>query len=347
MSGTSLDGLDIACCTFVKKETGWQYTIEAAATTRYSSSLKKKLSTAHTLEGSQLMHLHHAYGKYLGEQVKKFIKTHSLRSVDFIASHGHTIFHQPGKGFTFQIGEGHALYAASGMPVIFDFRSLDVAKGGQGAPLVPIGDQLLFHTHEVCLNLGGIANLSREVSGKRIAFDICFANMGLNYLMQKINKEFDKDGALAAQGEVNDKLLTSLNKRYNLFRTKRPSLGREDFEKFIQPLLDNNAIDLKDRLRTFTESIALEIAFALGKSTTQSILLTGGGALNSFLLYRLVECCGDENMLVVPDEEVIKFKEALVFAFLGVLRFRNETNTLKSVTHAISNSSSGVMIGFK
>lgn len=346
MSGTSLDGLDIACCSFLKKENGWHYTIEAASTIRYSSSLKKKLNSAHTLSGEQLMGFHHGYGKYLGELVKKFIQTHSLRNVDFIASHGHTIFHQPGKGFTFQLGDGQSLFAAADIPVIFDFRSLDVAKGGQGAPLVPIGDQLLFHTHDVCLNLGGIANLSREVNGKRIAFDICFANMGLNYLTQKINKEFDKDGALAAQGEINAKLLTALSKRYDHFRTKRPSLGREDFEKFFLPLLDNKHIDLKDRLRTFTESIALEIASAIGKSKTQSVLLTGGGALNSFLLYRLVECCGDENMLVVPDEEVIKFKEALVFAFLGVLRFRNETNTLKSVTHAISNSSSGVMIGF-
>lgn len=346
MSGTSLDGLDIACCSFIKKETGWQYTIDAASTIRYSSSLKKKLGSAHTLSGERLISLHHEYGQYLGEQVKKFMLTHALRKVDFIASHGHTIFHQPDNGFTFQLGDGNALYAAVNIPVIFDFRSLDVAKGGQGAPLVPIGDHLLFHTHDVCLNLGGIANLSREVNSKRIAFDICFANMGLNYLMQKINKEFDKDGALTAQGEVNRKLLSSLNKRYNSFRIKRPSLGREDFEKFIQPLLDNDHIDLKDRLRTFTESIALEIASAIGKSKTQSILLTGGGTLNSFLLYRLVECCGDENMLVVPEEEVIKFKEALVFAFLGVLRFRNETNTLKSVTRAISNSSSGVMIGF-
>lgn len=346
MSGTSLDGLDIASCSFVRKENGWQYVIDVASTIRYSASLKKKLSLAHTQSGEQLMNLHHDYGKYLGEQVAKFIETHSLRNIDFIASHGHTIFHQPGKGFTFQLGDGHALHAASNLPVIFDFRSLDVAKGGQGAPLVPMGDQLLFHTHDVCLNLGGIANLSREVNGKRIAFDICFVNLGLNYLTQKINKEFDKDGALASQGEINRKLLTSLSKRYDRFRTKRPSLGREDFEKFFQPLLDNNRIDLKDRLRTFTESIALEIAAAIGKTKTQSILLTGGGALNSFLLYRLVECCGDENMLVVPDEEVVKFKEALVFAFLGVLRFRNEINTLKSVTHAISNSSGGVMIGF-
>lgn len=346
MSGTSLDGLDIACCTFAKKEKGWQYSIEVADTIRYPTSLKKKLNTAHILQGQDLMHLHHEYGKYLGEQVKKFVQTNALRNVDFIASHGHTIFHQPGKGFTFQLGDGHALHAAAGIPVIFDFRSLDVAKGGQGAPLVPMGDQLLFSTHDVCLNLGGIANLSREVSGKRIAFDICFANMGLNYLMQEINKEFDKDGALAAQGEINGTLLTALSKRYERFRTSRPSLGREGFERYFQPLLKNTRINLKDRLRTFTESIALEIATAIGKSKTQSVLLTGGGALNSFLLYRLVECCGDENMLVVPDEEVIKFKEALVFAFLGVLRFRNEINTLKSVTHAISNSSSGVMIGF-
>lgn len=346
MSGTSLDGLDIACCTFIKKEKGWTQTIHAATTLRYSASWKKRLIEAHTYSGEELIALHHGYGTYLGMEVKKFIQGNSLRKIDFIASHGHTIFHQPSKRFTFQLGDGNALHAASGLPVMYDFRSLDVAKGGQGAPLVPIGDQLLFPQYDVCLNLGGIANLSREVKGQRIAYDVCFANMGLNYLMQKGKKEFDKDGALAAQGEINAPLLSALAKRYDRYRTNRPSLGREDFEKHFIPLLDNEKIKLRDRLRTFTESIAIEIAGAIGKEKQQRILLSGGGAFNSFLLYRMIELCGDENMLVLPEEDVIKFKEALVFAFLGVLRLRQEVNTLKSVTHAFSNSSSGVMIGF-
>ena len=346
MSGTSLDGLDIACCTFIKKEKGWTQTIQAGTTLRYSASWKKRLSEAHTYSGEELIAIHHGYGTYLGMEVKKFIQENSLRKIDFIASHGHTIFHQPSKGFTFQLGDGHALHAASGLPVICDFRSLDVAKDGQGAPLVPIGDQLLFPQYDVCLNLGGIANLSREVKGQRIAYDVCFANMGLNYLTQKIKKEFDKGGALAAQGEINAPLLTALTKRYDRYRTNRPSLGREDFEKYFVPLLDNEKIKLADRLHTFTESIAMEVATAIGTGKQQRILLSGGGAFNSFLLYRMMDLCGDENMLVVPEEDVIKFKEALVFAFLGVLRLRQEVNTLKSVTHAFSNSSSGVMIGF-
>lgn len=346
MSGTSLDGLDIACCAFRYTGTKWVFTIEASETIRYSTAWTKKLQAAHTLSVEGLLALHSSYGKWLGEAVVAFRTKHALKGVHFIASHGHTVFHQPANGFTFQLGDGHALYAVSKLPVISDFRSLDVALGGEGAPLVPIGDKLLFSEYDVCLNLGGIANLSIDKNGQRIAYDVCYANMGLNYLTQKIKKAYDHDGALAERGELNTKLLTQLSKKYEVLRASRPSLGREGFEKIVQPLLDNNAISLHDRLNTFTESIALEITKAIGDQKFQRVLCTGGGAFNRFLLYRLVEHGGDVNTLVLPDETIINFKEALVFAFLGVLRVRGEINTLKSVTKASKNSSSGVMIGF-
>lgn len=346
MSGTSLDGLDVAYCQFLKKDDQWIFSIERAQTIKYAPSWQKALANAHKLSAEKLLQLHAAYGKFLGEQVKAFKYTHKLRQIDFVASHGHTIFHQPINGFIFQLGEGHALHQASGLPVICDFRSMDVAHGGQGAPLVPIGDKFLFHQYDVCLNIGGIANLSTEIKGKRIAFDCCYANMGLNYLASLKGKTFDKDGQLAAAGHVNNKLLNALSKQYTSLRNTRPALSREGFEKMILPLLKNEKITVQDRLRTFTESVAIEIAAAIGKGKNQSVLLTGGGAYNSFLLYRLVELCGDDNNLVLPDDEVIKFKEALVFAFLGVLKSRNEINTLNSVTKANKNTSGGVMIGF-
>lgn len=345
MSGTSLDGLDVACCTFRQTGDGWRYTIEKALTVRYPDAWIKKLSGAHLLTGEELINLDVAYGKYLGKVCADFIRQHKVR-VDFIASHGHTIFHQPAKGFTFQLGNGQALHAACGIPVVYDFRSLDVLLEGEGAPLVPAGDKFLFGEYDVCLNLGGIANLSMEIKRNRIAYDICFVNMGLNYLAAKAGKSYDVNGAMAEQGELDSSLWKALAKIHSGLRKKRPSLGREIFEKQIQPLLDNEEISLNNRLRTFTESAAAEVASAIISNNERAkVLCTGGGAFNSFFILRLLELCGDHATLIIPDNEVVKFKEALVFAFLGVLRARNEINCLKSVTHASRNSSSGVMVG--
>lgn len=345
MSGTSLDGVDIACCTFSFKKQ-WQFTIEKAETVQYPPSWLKKFKEAHTLPSDTLMELDSSYGTYLGTLCKEFISNNKIRNVDFISSHGHTVFHQPGRGFTFQIGNGNAIHAVSGLPVIYDFRSLDVARGGQGAPLVPVGDKLLFNEYDVCLNLGGIANLSVDQTKQRIAFDVCYLNMGLNHLANKAGKKYDSFGKLASAGELNEKLLNALNRAYSKIKLKKASLSRELFEKNIRPLLDNESISVRDRLRTFTESSAIEIAESILQSgKNKTVLCTGGGTFNSFLIYRLVECCGDTATLIIPEKEVVNFKEAIVFAFLGVLRVRDEINCLKSVTGATQNSSAGLMIG--
>ncbi|MFZ2907474.1 MAG: anhydro-N-acetylmuramic acid kinase [Cyclobacteriaceae bacterium] len=346
MSGTSLDGVDLACCTFSFKKQ-WKFEIEKADTIRYSPAWFKKLREAHGLSAWNLLELDHAYGKFLGLLCKDFISKNRIIGVDFISSHGHTVFHQPEKGFTLQIGNGNDLHAVTNLPVISDFRSLDVANGGQGAPLVPIGDRLLFPDYDVCLNLGGIANLSFEQKGKRIAYDVCYVNMGLNYLSGKVGKLYDKGGALSSSGEVNLPMLKKLNSIYAKIKQKRPALAREFFERTIQPVLDRENISVQDKLRTFTESIALQLAEAIiqaGKKVT--VLCTGGGAFNSFLMYRLIEYVGDNATIIIPENEVVNFKEALVFAFLGVLRKRNEINSLKTVTGAAKDSSSGLMIGF-
>jgi len=346
MSGTSLDGVDMACCSFEKKGK-WEFRFDKAETIPYAKLWKKKLSEAHTLEAEKLAALDAAYGKFLGTLCKNFISKHKIKSVDFIASHGHTVFHQPENGFTTQLGDGNHIHAVTGLPVIFDFRSLDVALGGQGAPLVPIGDKLLFGEYDVCLNLGGIANLSLDRQKKRIAFDACFVNMGLNYLAGKVGKEYDHNGTLASGGEINTALLVQLEKVYEKLKSTRPSLGREFFEKHIQPLLDRSKSSVHDQLRTFTESAAREIINSiLASKRKPTVLCTGGGTFNSFLIYRLIELCGDEATLIIPEDEIVKFKEAMVFAFLGVLRTRNEINCLKSVTRATRDSSSGLSTGF-
>ena len=341
-----MDGLDIAYCVFQHLKSGWRYTIEQRTTVRYPPQWISRLSQAHTLAGEDLMALDAAYGTYLGTVTRNFVRQHALK-VDFIASHGHTVFHQPAKGFTTQVGNGYSLYAASGLSVVCDFRMQDVALGGEGAPLVPAGDKFLFHEYDVCLNLGGIANLSMDSKGKRHAFDICFCNMGLNYLAAEVSKKFDKNGAMAADGKVDTALLKALTRVNAKFRSKRPSLGREIFEDHIENLLKDKTISLEDRLCTFTESAAFEICEAIktGKSNPK-VLCTGGGAFNSYLMTRMLYLGGDDIVFFLPDEDVIKFKEAMVFAFLGVLRVRNEVNCLKSVTNAARDSSSGTLIGF-
>lgn len=346
MSGTSLDGVDLAYCTFSFDER-WSFKLEAAQTVSYPTAWIKKLKQAHMLSTEKLMMLDVEYGAYLGSLCKSFIAKNKIKDVHFLSAHGHTIFHQPENGFTFQLGNGNALYASAGIPVINDFRSLDVMRGGQGAPLVPVGDKHIFSEYDVCLNLGGIANLSSDHKKERVAYDVCFLNMGLNYLAQQAGKKFDASGGMASNGEVNDVLLKKLDKVYSTLKSKRPSLGREFFEERIQALLDASKISIKDKLRTFTESAAKEIVHAITETGNhKTVLCTGGGAFNSFLIYRIIELLEDRATLVIPEDDIINFKEAIVFAFLGILRVRDEANCLKSVTGASQNSSSGVMVGF-
>ena len=344
MSGTSLDGLDIAYCHFTSDRQRWKYSIKAASTIAYPKTWIKKLASAHKLSGQDLITMDMEYGAFLGESCKQFIKQHNIK-VDFIASHGHMIFHQPAQRVTYQIGNGNALHAKCGIPVIYDFRNLDVQLGGEGAPLVPIGDKLLFDEYDVCLNLGGIANLSMDKTG-RVAYDVCFMNMGLNYLAEKVGKPFDAGGRIASRGTVNKRMASKLTKEYAAMRIKRPSLSREIFEKRIKPILETSGISIEDKMCTFTNSSAREIAYAIvsGKRNAK-VLCTGGGTFNAFFVSCLLEHCGDSAGLIIPEQEVVKYKEALVFSFLGVLRLQRQVNCLKSVTGASRDSCCGVIVG--
>jgi anhydro-N-acetylmuramic acid kinase len=345
MSGTSLDGLDVAWCQFGQVGKKWTFKILKATTLAYSKEWRAKLSHAHTLNADALLALHAEYGHWLGKNCRQFIIKNRISKLDCIASHGHTVFHQPQQKFTFQLGDGNAIHAEVGLPVVFDFRSLDVQLGGQGAPLVPIGDKHLFAEADVCLNLGGIANLSLEKSGKRTAFDICFANMGLNYLAEKVDMAFDKNGTLASIGKLNESLLLKLLAFYKPFKTKRLSLAREHFENGLINLLNDESLSVPDRLATFCESIAIKIAEAIPSNKKQSVLITGGGARNSFLMSRIRTHLGKKSFVHIPSTQIIDFKEALVFAFLGVLRLQSKINVLRSVTGSSRDSSSGILIG--
>ena len=336
MSGSSLDGLDIALVRFQEENDKYDFQILQSETLPYPEYWTKQLSEAFHKQPEDLVQLDKGYGKYLGEQVQAFAKKHNA-TPDFVASHGHTIFHRPEEHYTLQIGDGQELANACGFTVINDFRTEDVSKGGQGAPLVPIGDKMLFSDYEICLNIGGIANVSYDEDGKRIAYDLCIANQALNYLAQMKGLPYDRDGALARSGEVEMDLLKHLNRHPFYGQLPPKSLGREFFEANQKDLLKD--LSVEDMLATFTEHIALQIALGVSHLSKGKILVTGGGARNKFLTERLQARTSHE--VVIPDKMIIDYKEALVFAFLGLLRMEGKTNVLASVTGAESDSCSG------
>lgn len=336
MSGTSLDGLDMAHCTFRFENYKWSFVINHAETISYEKEMIVYLSNLNNVSGVDLIAADRNYGKWMGSQVKAFVSKHLLQT-DFIASHGHTIFHQPDKGFTFQLGHGPAIAAECGLPVISDFRSLDVALGGQGAPLVPIGDKYLFAEFGACLNLGGFANISFEADGNRLAFDICPCNVLLNEYAEKLGKPFDDGGQLASRGKVSTVLLTQLNELAFYLKRGPKSLGMEWVNMEVKPILNAINLSTQDMLCTLVEHIAIQIANSSdGKG---NILVTGGGAFNTYLCSRIQAV--SSKLLSIPDTKLIAFKEAVVFAFLGVLHTRHEANSLSSVTGARNNSVGG------
>jgi len=344
MSGTSLDGVDIASCHFLKLDGKWKYTIDKAETIEYTSAWKKRLSVLKDLTARELALLHTEYGRLLGNLVKNFIEKHKL-TPDFVASHGHTIFHQPERQFTFQIGSGAEIAAISGKTVICDFRTTDVALGGQGAPLVPVGDELLFDEYDFCLNLGGFANISFKPENKRLAFDICPLNIVLNHLSGLLGLEYDKNGLVAASGKVDATLLDKLNHLEYYSKTAPKSLGVEWLEKYFLTLLADSVRSIPDQLRTVVEHCAVQISNSIQSPQHAQVLVTGGGTFNNFLMERISSLAGN-HQINIPDEKIINFKEALIFAFLGLLRILEQPNCLKSVTGAsVDNIGGAVYFG--
>jgi anhydro-N-acetylmuramic acid kinase len=340
MSGTSLDGVDLACCEFEQTGETWNFKIIAAETFAYSAEWKQRLATASGQTGLELASTNNFLGRYFGEMAREFIRKHNF-APDFIASHGHTIFHLPNKGLTLQIGSGAEIAAQTGLTTVCDFRTSDVALGGQGAPLVPVGDKLLFSEFQFCLNLGGFANISFDESGQRIAFDICPLNTVLNFLANKINLDFDKDGLVASGGNVNTTLLTALNE-IPFYSAKPPkSLGREWLETSFLPVLNSFDLDIPDKMRTVAEHFALQIAAVAKDQPSGKMLITGGGAFNRFLVERI--SYHSAHQIVIPDPLIVNFKEALIFAFLGVLRLKGIPNCLSSVTGASHDNVGGVV----
>ena len=340
MSGTSLDGLDIAFCEFNTSSNSINYDIINAITFKYTDEWENKLRTAPKLSGLELKLLDNAYGLLIAEYINIFIKKNKLSNIDYISSHGHTVFHQTEKNITLQIGDALSIASSTNIPVINDFRSLDVCLNGQGAPLVPIGDQLLFSEYHYCLNLGGFSNVSFSQDTKRIAFDIAPVNLILNYYSRVLGFDFDNDGKIGAKGELIPSLLLELNEIEYYKKTAPKSLGAEWLDRNFFPLIQKH-YKVEDILRTLYEHIAVQIGNVLCKKNSQT-LVTGGGAFNSFLIQRIKVYSKSE--IILPKKELIDFKEALIFGLLAYLRASNKINVLKSVTGAKRDSCSGNII---
>ncbi len=338
MSGTSLDGVDVVYVRFNNKDYK-DLTIIHADTVTYSAEWKQRLKTAIDFSDENLLILNKEYGVFLGDLVMRFVNKFTISRIDFIASHGHTVLHQPENGITLQVGDGQLIANNTKQKVICDFRTQDVRLGGQGAPLVPIGDELLFSDYEYCLNLGGFSNISYKLKGKRIAFDICPVNIVLNYYVNKLGYEYDDAGSIASKGTINEELLDALNK-LDFYHQKPPkSLGLEWVKKEVFVLIDALETDVITVLRTFVEHVAYQIGKVIYKSN--SVLITGGGAFNTFLIERI--SFYSQTVIELPSKELIDFKEALLFAFLGLLKSKNQINCLASVTGAQKDHCSGVV----
>ena len=345
MSGSSLDGLDLAFVELLEEKGQWNFELVAADCYPYTTAWVERLQQATGLSAMDYQLLHTAYGHYLGAEVNRFIEANGLDfKVGLIASHGHTTFHLPGQQMTAQLGDGAAIAAITGLPVVSDLRALDVAFGGQGAPIVPIGEKLLFPEYSMFLNIGGIANISFNLQEGYRAFDVCPANRVLNLLSMQEGQPYDTGGALAASGKVNATVLEQLN-QLDYYRQPFPkSLANTFGTDVVFPLLSQAGLSAADALRTCVEHIVIQLDDVIHKVDEGKLLVTGGGAFNSFLVTRLQEVLRPKNIeVVVPENNIVQYKEALVMALIGVLRWRQEYNVLSSVTGARRNSIGGAV----
>ena len=341
MSGTSLDGIDLSHIKFHLNDSKWTFEILESETIGYSQSWINQLKSAVDYSETDLEKLNTAYTKLLANIISDFIQKHKIENLDAVCSHGHTILHQPQNGFTLQIGNLPEIATLIHQTVVCDFRVQDVKLGGQGAPLVPIGDRILFSEYDYCLNLGGFSNVSFEQNGERIAFDISPINTVLNYYANQLGLNYDDKGQLSRTGNVNINLLNELN-ALEYYQQKYPkSLGFEFVKGTILPLIEKHEIPVEDKLRTFTEHIAFQTALALPNKKGR-ILITGGGAYNDFIIER-IQYNLPKMKIIIPSSKILEYKEALIFALLGVLKLRNEINVLSSVTGAKMDHSSGLI----
>ena len=346
MSGSSLDGLDLALCRF--DETGGQvsWSLEHGETISFPGNIKEALRLAHTISGSKLMELDAVFGKYIGEEIKKWATTNEV-TADCIASHGHTVFHEPSKSFTTQIGSGAHIAFGTGIDTITNFRAADVAAGGQGAPFAPLADKALFPGYQAYLNLGGIVNASViTTDGKWKGWDIGPCNQALNHLAIKLGHPYDYAGQIASQGKTIRSVLDSLVAMFPYNEAQPKGLSNAEVKNTWIKFLDARTESVIDLLASTTEAIALLILDHLQLISGQSskILVTGGGAHNLFLMKRLEVLGGNKKLTFeLPESNIIDYKECLLMGYLGYLTLQGKPYDIYQMTGASVDSIGGAM----
>lgn len=334
MAGSSMDGLDLAYTQFEINNGVWTYSLNECVTVPYEPDLHDQLQNAPGFTSEQQERLDHSFGQWIGEKISAFKK--ELPAIDLLGVHGHTVIHQPKQGISWQLGNGKEIASSCKIMTVTDFRSLDIAHGGEGAPLVPFGDFTLFADYDACLNLGGIANIS--LKSQQVAWDICPCNQVLDFFAKKLGKQFDEGGKLASQGSLDQSFYEQLS-QLTFFAKKPPKSLPNKFidEKILE------SISPLDGLHTYCQLIAQLICDSLpSASKPMKLLITGGGAFHTFLV-RLIQEKLNGWEVEIPDKKLVNFKEALVFAFLALKKIRKEVNVLSSVTGASKDTSSGVI----
>ena len=348
MSGSSLDGLDIAFVQLQENGGKWSFEILHTDCYEYNSEWMAKLKNAVGLTALDYQLLHTEYGHYIGKQINIFIEKNNLHhQVGLISSHGHTTFHVPEKLMTAQLGDGAAIAAETMLPVVTDLRAMDLALGGQGAPIVPIGEKLLLDDYTYFLNLGGIANISANINDRFVAFDVCAANRVLNMLAEEKGFAFDDGGKIAAAGNINNDLLQKLNELEYYNQPYPKSLANDFGIETVFPIIKRSSLNIEDAMRTYVEHIVVQIKNAITDqlpSADGQLLATGGGAFNAFLVERLKTVLNEIKIeVIIPGKNLVNYKEALIMALIGTLRWREEYNILSSVTGAKRNSIGGAL----
>lgn len=348
MSGSSMDGLDLAYCSIEETGGRWSYQIHKTSCISFDANWIAKLQTISGFSAKDLLLTHTAFGKWMGEAILSFIETNHLEhKIHLIASHGHTVFHEPALGMTFQMGDGASIAAITKLPVVSDLRNMDIALGGQGAPIVPIGEKLFWNEFTYFLNIGGICNLTSNSDDKHIAFDVSPANRVLNLLCHEIEKPFDENGQEASLGNLNEALLNELN-ALDYYQLSFPkSLSNEFGTEVIIQLMNQYSIPVRDKLKTMCVHISIQVKNAVKLCPARDgskMMITGGGAFNNFLISLLQEELKALQVeVILPEKELIEYKEALVMALIGVLRWREENNVMSSVTGAVRSSVGGAL----
>jgi len=337
MSGTSIDGADLVYANFYYDK-HWSFKILKSKTYEYDmywQNILKNLSDK-DLDSIKLIDI--SYTKLLSQYILEFINDFSIKKIDFISSHGHTALHDPLNSITYQIGNLNDLSTYVGCKVICDFRDQDINLGGQGAPLVPVGEKYIFPEYDNLLNLGGFANITIKSNNNLTAYDICPVNIVFNHLSNLKHLKYDDKGKIASLGKLNIELFDCLQSLDYYKQISPKSLGVEWVNQNIFPIVNSfSEIPLEDLLHTFSKHFASQIASNI--KSAKKTLITGGGAYNDYLVQNIKDLT--ESEIIIPNSEIIEYKEALIFGFLGVLKDLNINNCYSSVTGAIKDHCSG------